>query len=977
MDDFNCPISNEMMKDPVMTPNGDSYDRVNIEEWIRSKGTDPLTREPLALTQLIPNRALKRAIEAAFPPEVPTSPASAEGEASGHVLSKLFALLDKGGLQDIASETLAQLTPPSIVVLGAESHGKSTVLERILGTRLLPQGLGTCTKMVIKVQVRRGPSPDELRLEIFDSKANRTVEVKTVALQSGKDEIRALMERTVLQASGGKINSELELRVHLTSLELPPMNLVDTPGLVATGPRKGETHDLAKKVMEAYRESGTFLIVVKATEAPNLSPAMELIKEMGLAERSIGVLTNCDRLQTMDEFELLRSWLANIPNNGDNGGVELKPNGYVAVMNLKQSTSPIHSGIKTGAQNASKAEEVEWFSRLPGSGSEKKLVGIGALVEKLDAVNLKQTLAWLPLAGCRLHNETQRAMRAIEDLGLPMADGQLQGAALEDLRQKAREAIFALLEPHLAQDKQHLVKNLLLPLRQRLLEALPAKNELPPDEVPCWQQRLLEQCQQTIRSQVEAATKAWADGACSTMLPTQGAFKLGRFPRLHEQVMGLLRGSAPWVEPASINQALEYLSTQALDPKYLDLEYKLEGDNPLCIVGVQRERIVDRVLFMLTRGHHFHSANTIQLCVSGAVEAAFCSGEGQNIESCLEARRDLQRHVECLDRVYGSLREAGGAFAAWRLASAGTAVLFRHITSGLTIVVAKDPQPALLVGQAPRKPELELEPCAWAVTKIARDVKFVKKAKEDSHESWSFKDGSVLPALGNKVFCGWAYRHDTTVIVFRHDASGFIIELPCSSNGWIRARGGNGEGKVIYPHGEMTAQSMSQNAEHVAKQIELGQAMLLPTPRGSVEIGTWKIQCESASIRITNIKQAGFAAMALAVASLTSPFCIALQQHFKSQCLARGLAQALPVPDQPEAPPFDILRLREGEAHPDDQLPGSFPHRLGSWTISSRGGTLAVEVTFENELVLAFTSTGINVQQDLPELKNLRQLANS
>ena len=73
-DHFNCPITHDVMKDPVTT-RGDiekaagsgeysvrTYERAAIEEWIRQHppGSDPYTREPLLATDLVPNEALKR-----------------------------------------------------------------------------------------------------------------------------------------------------------------------------------------------------------------------------------------------------------------------------------------------------------------------------------------------------------------------------------------------------------------------------------------------------------------------------------------------------------------------------------------------------------------------------------------------------------------------------------------------------------------------------------------------------------------------------------------------------------------------------------------------------------------------------------------------------------------------------------------------------------------------------------------------------
>jgi uncharacterized protein YegL len=62
---FFCPISAQLMTDPVIDKDGISYERSAIEEWIQLKGTSPMTRSPLRLQDLTPNRALKDAIDSA------------------------------------------------------------------------------------------------------------------------------------------------------------------------------------------------------------------------------------------------------------------------------------------------------------------------------------------------------------------------------------------------------------------------------------------------------------------------------------------------------------------------------------------------------------------------------------------------------------------------------------------------------------------------------------------------------------------------------------------------------------------------------------------------------------------------------------------------------------------------------------------------------------------------------------------------
>ena len=56
---FYCPISLELMKDPVMATDGHSYERQNIEKWLSTSNTSPLTGEVFTSKVLIPNHQLR------------------------------------------------------------------------------------------------------------------------------------------------------------------------------------------------------------------------------------------------------------------------------------------------------------------------------------------------------------------------------------------------------------------------------------------------------------------------------------------------------------------------------------------------------------------------------------------------------------------------------------------------------------------------------------------------------------------------------------------------------------------------------------------------------------------------------------------------------------------------------------------------------------------------------------------------------
>jgi len=61
---FLCPISTEIMSDPVLVvESGMVYDRSSIERWFQNSSTDPLTNAPVNSKTLVSIITLKNAIQ--------------------------------------------------------------------------------------------------------------------------------------------------------------------------------------------------------------------------------------------------------------------------------------------------------------------------------------------------------------------------------------------------------------------------------------------------------------------------------------------------------------------------------------------------------------------------------------------------------------------------------------------------------------------------------------------------------------------------------------------------------------------------------------------------------------------------------------------------------------------------------------------------------------------------------------------------
>jgi hypothetical protein len=156
---FIDPITLDIMNDPVIAADGKTYDRYSITLWFenqKSRGfrlTSPLTNISLETDSLTENKQLKE--------ELDTFKASKSSIKVSDIKfalnSDIFKELDR--IAGLPQMDLYNLQPPKIVVIGNESHGKSTLLERIVGLPILPKSRELCTRCVIRVHLRRNPSP--------------------------------------------------------------------------------------------------------------------------------------------------------------------------------------------------------------------------------------------------------------------------------------------------------------------------------------------------------------------------------------------------------------------------------------------------------------------------------------------------------------------------------------------------------------------------------------------------------------------------------------------------------------------------------------------------------------------------------------------------------------------------------------------------------------------------------------------------
>lgn len=160
-------ITYEILEDPVVAEDNFVYSRNSLLDWfdgcaeVGEPITSPLTGRPMG-TSMRPEPNLARQIEQ-FKARGGRSQRFNESTQTIGTLAKIFEIIDP--LRDLFATKNWQA--PALVVMGNENSGKSTLLERLAMMPIFPKDKFICTRMAIRVHLRRGPCMAP-RLDVFD-----------------------------------------------------------------------------------------------------------------------------------------------------------------------------------------------------------------------------------------------------------------------------------------------------------------------------------------------------------------------------------------------------------------------------------------------------------------------------------------------------------------------------------------------------------------------------------------------------------------------------------------------------------------------------------------------------------------------------------------------------------------------------------------------------------------------------------------
>ena len=315
-------------------------------------------------------------------------------------MEKLIPVINR--LQDALGtiHTKIDISLPQIVVVGAQSSGKSSVLESIVGRDFLPRGNGIVTRRPLVLQLIHTPGKDEWGE--FSHLPNK----KFKEFEKIRTEIEAETERVV----GTKTNissQSIFLRIH--SPNVLDITLVDLPGLTKV-PVGDQPQDIEAQIREMIlmfitNPNSLILAISNANQDLANSDSLKLAREIDpLGERTLGVITKIDLMDKgTDAMEMLKGKL-----------YPLKL-GYVGVICRSQEDINNKKSIKKHLE-----DEKKFFSTHEKYRMISKTLGIPYLSWKLNKMLMVHIKAVLPDLKKRVSEAIRSNEEQLRTYGYPL-----------------------------------------------------------------------------------------------------------------------------------------------------------------------------------------------------------------------------------------------------------------------------------------------------------------------------------------------------------------------------------------------------------------------------------------------------------------------------------------------------------------------------------------------------------------------------
>ncbi|KAI5190684.1 vacuolar protein sorting-associated protein 1 [Nematocida minor] len=303
-------------------------------------------------------------------------------------------------LQELCIEIPNPINIPQIVVVGAQSSGKSSILENIVGAEILPRGTGMVTRRPLMIQI---VSTEGATHCTFGHSPGRAFKLHEVQEEITKETERILDKKNDISAI------PIVLKIHKPNAL--PITLIDLPGVIKIR-SEGQPEGIVKKVEEIVRSyiqnnNTIILAVTPATTDIASSDALMLAKEVDPElTRTLCVLTKVDLMDPGSD-------LVNVLQ----GKIVKNRLGFVPVI----CRGELSVKEKVRIEDALKKEE-EYFRSHPSYIKNHLYCGVPYLIVRLHDILRKSIVKSTPYLQDRISFLLNKIEKEVAELGGKIID---------------------------------------------------------------------------------------------------------------------------------------------------------------------------------------------------------------------------------------------------------------------------------------------------------------------------------------------------------------------------------------------------------------------------------------------------------------------------------------------------------------------------------------------------------------------------
>ncbi|KAI4327230.1 hypothetical protein L6164_019718 [Bauhinia variegata] len=306
---------------------------------------------------------------------------------------------DYGG--DSALPTLWEALP-SVVVVGGQSSGKSSVLESIVGRDFLPRGSGIVTRRPLVLQLNKIEEGLQDYSEFLHLPRKKFTDFSLVR--------KEIQDETDRMTGKPKQISPVPIHLSIYSPNVVNLTLIDLPGLTKVA-IEGQPESIVQDIeymVRSYIEKPNCIIlaITPANQDIATSDAIKLCREVDpTGERTFGVLTKLDLMDKgTNALEVLegRSYRLQHP--------------WVGIVNRSQADINMNVDMIAARQR-----EHEFFARSPDYGHLTSKMGSEYLA-KLLSKHLESVIrARIPGIASLINRSIDELEAELNQLGRPVA----------------------------------------------------------------------------------------------------------------------------------------------------------------------------------------------------------------------------------------------------------------------------------------------------------------------------------------------------------------------------------------------------------------------------------------------------------------------------------------------------------------------------------------------------------------------------